>query len=257
MKLSRKTTARQDLILKYLQKNGRALVDDLAEKFKTTPQTIRKDLHALAEVNQIVRFHGGAALVAGTEYTGFAVRQEIARDEKERIGRVAATLVPNHSSLIINAGTTTLAVARNLSHHLGLQVVCDSVSMASEIKDFVGVEVMVPAGVVRKSDGAILGETAVDFIRQFRVDTALIGAAAISEDGALLDYDLREVAVARAIIENARNVILTVDSMKFGRAAPVCIGEIGQIDTLVTDKACPEALKAMCAENNLRLVLAD
>ncbi len=256
MKTSRSALTRQAAILKHLQKNGRALVDDLAAMFRTTPQTIRKDLNALADENQIARFHGGAAFVGGTEYTGFAVRREIARDAKDAIGRAVAALIPNNSSLIINAGTTTASVANNLMHHVGLKAVTDSVLLANEIREFVGVEVMVPAGVIRKSDGAILGEEAVDFIRQFRVDTAVIGAAAIAKDGTLLDFDLREASVARAIIENARNVILAADGMKFGRAAPVCIGRLEQIDTLVTDQSCPKALRELCQTLGVQLVLA-
>lgn len=256
MKPSRNAIARQTAILKHLKQHGRALVDDLAEMFATTPQTIRKDLNALAEVNQIARFHGGAALVGGTEYVSFSVREAVARDEKDAIGRAAAGLVPNNSTLMINAGTTTLAAARCLSTHVGLRIVTDSVLMANEIRDYVGVEVMVPAGTVRKSDGAILGETAVDFVRQFRADTAIIGAAAIAEDGALLDFDPREAWMVRAIIENSRNVILAADSGKFARAAPVCSGRLGQIDTLVTDIACPQALRELCANNGVRLVLA-
>ena len=256
MKVGRNTLARQMAILEVLQKDGRALVDDLAARFETTPQTIRKDLSALAEVNQISRFHGGAALVGGTEYTGYSVREEIARDEKEAIERSVAGLIPNNSSVIINSGTTTVAAARHLQHHLGLKIVTDSVFLANEIRGFVGLEVMVPGGLVRRTDGAILGEAAVDFIRQFRVDTAVIGAAAIASDGALLDFDLREASVARAIIENARTIVLAADSSKFGRVAPVCIGWIAQIDVLVTDRACPRALKDLCAENGVRLVLA-
>jgi len=256
MKPSRNAIARQTAILKHLKQHGRALVDELADMFATTPQTIRKDLNALAEVNQIARFHGGAALVGGTEYVSFTVREEIARDEKNAIGRAAAGLVPNNSSLMINAGTTTAALARNLVNHVGLRIVTDSVALANDIRDFVGSEVMVPAGTVRKSDGAILGETAVDFIRQFRVDTAVIGAAAIATDGALLDFDLHEASIVRAMIENARNVILAADSTKFGRAAPVCLGQLSQIDTLVTDAGFPEALQKICANNGVHLVPA-
>ena len=257
MKTSKNAAARQTAILKHLQKNGRALVDELAEMFGTTPQTIRKDLTTLAEVNQIARFHGGAALVGGTEYTGFSVRKEIARDAKDVIGRVVAAQIPDSISLIINSGTTTAAVASNLTHHIGLRIVTDSVVLANDIREFAGVEVMVPAGTVRKSDGVILGEAAVDFIRQFRVDMAIIGSAAIAADGALLDFDLREASIARAIIENARSVILAADSMKFGRAAPVCIGQINQIDTLVTDSKCPPLLRQLCANEGVRLIIAE
>lgn len=254
--ISRKTQTRQTAILKYLQQNGRALVDELAEIFETTPQTIRKDLNILAEVNQIIRFHGGATLVAGTEYVGFDVRKEIAREEKNAIGRAVAELIPNNSTVIINAGTTTGAAAMGLSHHIGLKIVTDSASLANDIRGFVGADVMVPAGVLRKTDGVILGETAVDFIRQFRADFAIIGAAAIAPDGALLDYDLHEASVARAIIENARNVVLAVDSSKFENVAPVCIGQIRQVDTLVTDGNCPAALKELCIEHNVEVLIA-
>lgn len=253
--MSRNSKARQASILKHLQTKGRALVDELAETLDTTPQTIRKDLNSLAEVNQITRFHGGAALIAGTEYTGFSVREEIAREEKESIASAVAAQIPNNTTVFINSGTTTAKVALRLAHHVGLRVVTDSVLMANDIRGFPGIEVMVPGGVVRKADGAILGQEAVDFIRKFRVDIAVIGAAAIAPDGALLDYDLREASVVRAIIENSRQVILAVDSTKFGRAAPVCIGQISQVDTLVTDKSCPSDLRALCDNVGLELLV--
>jgi len=254
--VGRNSKARQAAILKHLQTSGRAAVDELADAFETTPQTIRKDLNALATVNQVIRFHGGAALIAGTEYAGFSVRVEIAREEKESIAAAVAAKIPNNTTVFINSGTTTAKVAMRLSHHVGLKVVTDSVFLANEIRSFPGLEVMVPGGVVRKADGAIFGQETVDFIRQFRVDFAVIGAAAIATDGALLDYDLREASVARAIIQNSRNVILSADSTKFGRAAPVCIGQIEQVDTLVTDKSCPAELRALCAHKGVDLLVA-
>ena len=112
-------------------------------------------------------------------------------------------------------------------------------------------------GTLRGGVLTISGDAAVDFIRQFRVDMAVIGAAAIASDGALFDYDLREASVARAIIENARNVILAADSTKFGRAAPVCIGQLEKIDTLVTDRNCPPQLRQLCEDHDVRLLIAD
>ncbi len=256
MKAGIKTKARQTEILRLLKQNGRALVDDLADRLDTTPQTIRKDLNALAENNQIIRFHGGATLAVGTEYAGFDIRNEIRRDEKDAIGRSVAAEIPNHASVVLNAGTTTASVARNLAHHVGLKVVVDSVYLADILRKFPGIEVMVPAGIVRGSDGAILGETAVDFIRQFRADLAVVGAAAVEVSGALLDYDLRESAVSQAIISSARNVILAVDSSKFDRLAPVRFGEISQVGTVVTDRGCPDELRALCARGGVRLVAA-
>ena len=101
------------------------------------------------------------------------------------------------------------------------------------------IEVIVAGGTVRRSDGGVVGSAAVDFIRQFKVDYAVIGASAIDEDGALLDFDYREVQVAQAIIDNARHVILVADCTKFERTAPVRIGHLSQINTFVTDAELP------------------
>lgn len=256
MAVSRNSKARRVAILENLQQNGRALVDDLAASFNTTPQTIRKDLNILSDESKVMRFHGGASLLAGVEYTGFEAREDISRSEKEKIGKAAAKLIPNNAAIIINAGTTTAAVARSLGQHTGLKVVTDNVSIANDLRAYGGLEVMVPGGVVRRSDGAILGESTVDFIRQFRADIAIIGAAAIATDGSLLDYDLREASVARAIIENARHVLLTSDSTKFDRAAPVCIGHLSQVHTLVTDAGCPSALRKLCKQYEVSLTEA-
>ncbi|SNS25968.1 DeoR/GlpR family DNA-binding transcription regulator [Tropicimonas sediminicola] len=256
MKAVRASTKRQQAILRHLRQNGRAMVEELAALFDTTPQTIRKDLNTLADTGRVMRFHGGAALLAGTEYTDYELRKQIAREQKERIGRATAALVPNNTAVIINSGTTTAEAAMRLGQHVGLRVVTDNVALANEIRRFPGIEVMVPGGVIRGSDGTVLGETAVEFIRQFRADIAIVGCAAIAPDGALLDYDLREAAVARAILAASRHAILAADSSKFRRMAPVCIGHLRQMRTLVTDAGCPQELRALCRENGVGLTLA-
>src|SRR5690606_35986306 len=101
------------------------------------------------------------------------------------------------------------------------------------------------------------GEAAVDFIRQFKVDYAVIGASAIDHDGALLDFDFREVKVAQAIIANARHVILVADSTKFERTAPVRIGHLSQVDTFITDACRIESVRMICAESEVELIETD
>lgn len=113
---------------------------------------------------------------------------------------------------------------------------------------------MIAGGVVRRSDGGIVGEAAVDFIRQFKVDFAIVGTSAIDEDGSLLDYDFREVKVAQAIMANARQVILVADQTKFDRTAPVRIGALAQVDVFVTDHCPSDRVRALLAEADVRLI---
>ena len=148
-----------------------------------------------------------------------------------------ADLIPDHASLFINIGTTTEAVAHALLRHVGLMVITNNINVATALRPYPEIEVVIAGGVVRRSDGGIVGEAAVDFIRQFKVDFAVIGASAIDADGSLLDFDYREVRVAQAIISNARHVILASDATKFDRSAPVRIGHLEQVHTFITDHA--------------------
>ena len=119
------------------------------------------------------------------------------------------------------------------------------------------IEVIVAGGVVRRSDGGIVGEATVDFINQFKVDYAVIGASAIDQDGTILDYDYREVWVSQAIMRNARQVILVADAMKFRRSAPMRIGHFSQINVFVTDEELADPLAKIAAESGVQVEIAS
>ncbi|WP_237155183.1 DeoR/GlpR family DNA-binding transcription regulator [Oryzibacter oryziterrae] len=248
--------ARQQSILDLAKQVGRVTVEDLAARFVVTPQTIRKDLNELCDRRLLARVHGGAVLASSTENVGYDARRQIASSEKMQIGQAAANLVPNDSSLFINIGTTTEAVAQALLQHTGLMVITNNINVANVMRAYPQIEVVIAGGVVRRSDGGIVGEAAVDFIRQFKVDFAIVGTSAIDEDGSLLDYDYREVKVAQAIIANARRVILVADQTKFDRTAPVRIGSVAQVDVFVTDRCPSEGVRGLCRAEGVELIEA-
>lgn len=240
-------------IVELARIDGRVLVDELAAQFNVSPQTIRKDLNELCEHGALTRIHGGALPASGTENVEYEQRRQIASQEKLAIGTTAAELIPDHASLFINIGTTTEAVGKALLDKAGLMVITNNINVAERLRIYSKFEVIIAGGVVRGSDGGIVGEAAVDFIRQFKVDFAVIGASAIDSDGALLDFDFREVKVAQAIIANARHVVLVADSTKFERTAPVRIAHLSQIDTFVTDNCPDDAIRQICADNDVVL----
>jgi len=243
-------------IIEAAKLDGRVLVEELAIRFKVTPQTIRKDLNELCANRLLSRIHGGAVFPSGTENMEYEQRRLISEREKEAIGKAAAAIIPDNASLFINIGTTTEAFSQALLHHQGLMVITNNINVASRLRVYPRFEVVVAGGVVRTSDGGIVGEAAADFIRQFKVDYAVIGTSAIDLTGALLDYDFREVKVAQAIMENARHVILLADSTKTERTAPVRIGHLSQVDTFVTDKCFAPQLRQICVESDVALIEA-
>ena len=133
-------------------------------------------------------------------------------------------------------------------------VVTNNINVASLMRPFPQMKVIVASGVVRTSDGGVIGEATVEFINQFKVDYAVIGASAIDSDGALLDFDFHEVKVSQAILANARHVILAADSSKHDRAAPVRIGHISQIHSFVTDKVSSPSFRKLLNTHEIRTI---
>ncbi|MFT4100304.1 MAG: DeoR/GlpR family DNA-binding transcription regulator [Burkholderiaceae bacterium] len=248
---------RQKKLLDEVRSRGTALVDELARQLDVTPQTIRRDIGQLVDAGLLSRFHGGATLPQSTtENIAYLRRVSINARGKQAIARALAAQVPNGSSLFINIGTTTEEVARALRHHRDLRVVTNNLNVAAILADNASCEVIVAGGVVRSRDRGIVGESTVDFIRQFKVDIGLIGISSIELDGSLRDFDIREVKVAQAIIAQSRSVWLAADQSKFGRQAMVQLATLSQIDALFTDAEPPAVLARMLHESGGRYVVA-
>jgi DeoR family glycerol-3-phosphate regulon repressor len=248
---------RQNDILAAARSQGQVLVDNLAASFAVTPQTIRRDLNELCQRGLLARVHGGAMPANSVSNVGYDDRRHLFTAEKALIGAAAASHIPEKSSLVINIGTTTEQVARALYNHRDLVVITNNINVVNILSGSPSKELILAGGVVRQSDGGIVGEAAVEFIHQFRVDCAVIGASALDDTGAVLDYDYREVLVARAIIANARRTILVADHQKFERSAPVRICDLSQIDMFVTDRPPPMRFMDACGANEVEVVVAQ
>ena len=255
--LSVNTNPRQIQLLEELRERKSATVEQLAETLGVTLQTVRRDVQRLAEQGLLSRFHGGVRLPSSTvENIAHNQRETLNSEGKARIARAVAAQVPHHCSLILNIGTTTEAIAKALLRHQGLRVITNNLHVAAILCGNPDCEVIVAGGVVRTRDGGIVGEAAVDFIRQFRVDIAIIGISGIEDDGTLRDFDYREVKVAQTIVEHAREVWLAADHSKFNRPAMVQLATLDQIDRLFTDAPPPEPFPALLGNADVQLVVA-
>jgi DeoR family glycerol-3-phosphate regulon repressor len=255
--MSQPVLTRHKDIIDIARRTGRVTVEALVEQLKVTPQTIRKDLNDLCERNLLTRVHGGAVITSGVDNLEYDARRELSRAEKQGIGAAAATLIPDHASLFINIGTTTEEVARALVRHKGLLVITNNLNVVDLLYRSPDIEVIVVGGRVRAMDRAAVGSFAVEFIRNFKVDFAVIGASAIDEDGALLDFDMNEVQVSQTIMQNSRQVILVADNSKLGRPAPVRIGHISDVDVYVTDVMTNSKLTAVCENNGVKVMVTQ
>ena len=247
---------RQTRLLEQVRAQDVVSIEHLADTLGVTLQTIRRDVQLLAQAGLLARYHGGVRLpTSTTENLAYQQRQELNAPGKQRIARAIAQAIPHHCSLLINLGTTTEAIARELLGHQGLRVITNNLNVAGILAVNPSCEVIVAGGLMRPVDRGIVGETAVDFIRQFRVDIGLIGISGIEADGTLRDYDLREVKVAQALIEHSREVWLAADHGKFNRPAMVELARLEQIDRLYTDAPPPDPFPALLAEAGIDCVI--
>lgn len=239
---------RQTDIIEIARREGKVTVEELAERFNVTLQTIRRDLTELAEAGKLDRVHGGAILPSGTTNIAYEERRALNQSAKADIARACAAQIPDDCSIFLNIGTTTEAVARALTDHKGLMAVTNNLNVAEILSDNENCNVIVTGGSLRRKDGGLVGPLAAQSIEQFKFDTAVIGCSALDTDGDILDFDILEVGVSQAILKHSRRVILVADHTKLLRSAPARIGSLAAVDRVITDKAMPQSLMQRCRD---------
>lgn len=250
-------TLRHPEILDIARREGKVTVEGLAQHFGVTLQTIRRDLTELAEAGRLERVHGGAVLPSGTANIGYDERRSLNGAAKAAMGRACAALVPPDSAVFLAIGTSTEAVARELLRHRNLLAVTNNVNVASILLANPEAQVILAGGSIRRTDGAVVGPLAMQAIRQFKVDLAVIGCSGMDEEGDLLDFDIQEVGVSQTILSLARRTVVVADHSKLQRHAPVRIASLADVDLLVTDMPLPPALARRCADWGTEVVVAE
>lgn len=248
---------RQTAILDLLNSQDRIEVEELSGKFGVSLQTVRTDLRDLSARGALSRVHGGAVRVSSAANRAYADRRRQNAAAKQAMAAVVADLIPDNCSLALNIGTSTEQAARALSGHRGLTVLSNNINIINMMMGAEAKDLILAGGTVRQSDGAIVGEDAVEFISRYKVDFAVIGASALDKDGAVLDHDAREVSVARAILKNARTKVLLCDGSKFDRSAPVRICDLSDLDVVITDRPPPAEFFKAAQTTGTRILTAD
>ena len=247
---------RQQKTLELVRERGYISIEELAQYFDVTPQTIRRDINQLADEGLLRRYHGGAAHDSSVENTEYTMCVGYMLEEKLRIAEAVAAAVPDHASLFINIGTTTESIAHALLNHTGLKIITNNLNVAKILSTKEDFEVLIASGRVRP-DGGVIGQATADFFKQFKADYALIGISGIDEDGTLLDFDFQEVCVSQEILSSARQVFLAADSSKFGRNAMIRLGSLKQVDSIFTDQQPNEQYLKTIHDLGVNLVVAQ
>ena len=237
---------RQEHIARIVEEHGRARVADLAGRFGVSAVTIRKDLVVLESEQRLVRTHGGAiAIDRGRAELSFDIRERLQSEEKQRIGAAAAALVHDGESIVMDASTTALAVARHLKVRGGwsqVTVITNGLRLASELAGHRGITVLMLGGRVRWEALSVVGQLGDGLFRRINVQKAFLGAAGFTLESGLADATDEEAQMKRSMVAAAREVIALVDHTKWERAASATFCATDQIHMVITDASAPDAM---------------
>lgn len=237
---------RWERIRSLLDHEGRATVQELAERFGVSRSTIRRDLQEMHKAQLLVRTRGGAVRPMPVAFDRtLAESGTINVEVKERIGRAAADLVSDGETVLLDAGSTTLCVVQAIQSQ-NLTLVTNSFDAATTGMSRSNVEVIMLGGSARRHGGSTVGPLAEEQIIQFQADTAILGMNAISVPDGLTTPSILVAQVKKAMIRQSRRLIVVADHSKLGRSALCKVAPVSSVSTLVTDaKADEEDVRAI------------
>jgi DeoR family glycerol-3-phosphate regulon repressor len=248
---------RQAQIAELLRETGFLTVDALSDRFAVTTQTIRRDLVALCDQGVARRRHGGVESQIDSGNLNYGSRQILQRAAKLAIARNVARQIADGTSIAFSIGTTPEIVAEALLRHERLRVFTNNLNIAMLACGNPSFEVNIVGGRLRNNDRDVLGSGMDAFFSSYVFDIGIYGVAGVGEDGTLLDFSEEEVRARRLIHQNSRRTFLVLDHTKFGRAAHVRGGHIGEASMIFCDKRPPEAIVRAISTNGGELVICD
>lgn len=234
------TQERHHRIVTLLLSGGRLRTDALAQTLGVSRETIRRDLLELEAAGHLKRVHGGAVGAEATPEIPFQQRARSQQLEKAQIARAAAALIHPGQSCFIDAGTTTLAFAQELAQVDGIRVITNSLDIARTLNGRRTRDVTLLGGHLISDVPGTYGELALSTIERFVVDVAIISPVGIHAGHGLMNYEIHEAELARAMIARASKAIVLADHTKLGVPSRVVICDLREIDVLVTDSEAEE-----------------
>ena len=253
--------ARLAAILDLLAAQGEVGVEELVERFGTSPATARRDLDSLAEQRLLTRTHGGAVAQSVAYELPIRYKSHQRTDEKERIARAASALVPPGAVVGLSGGTTTTAIAaalaarEDLAEH-GLTVVTNAVNIAAQLATRTDIKVVVTGGVIHARSYELVGPFVEQLLSGIRLDLAFIGVNGIDAAAGASTHDEREAAVNRMMARRARRAIVAADSSKIGVAAFAEVGGVDLFPVLLTDGGIADADRTALRDAGYEVVVA-
>jgi len=250
------TSQRKKIILARLARDGQVIAKTMSEEFRTSEDTIRRDLRELAQEGKLQRVHGGALPYSSAVET-LAVRRDVSFDDKTALGQAGAALIQPGQVVILDGGTTTTQLARHLPHDLHATIVTHSPSIAVELAEHSYLEVILLGGRLFKHSMVTVGTMTIKAASQIHADLYFMGATGVHSKAGLSTGDFEEASIKRALHECAAETVVMASSEKLGAASPYVICGASEIAVILVPKATsPEKLLGF-SEQGIRVIRTE
>jgi len=253
---------RRRLIVERVNKQGKVTISELCDLFGVSEMTVRRDLRDLDQIGLIHRIHGGAVSRIGRSYEpAYTVRATTGLEAKKAIGRKAAEFVHDGDSICIDTGTTTVEFARALKDRRNLTILTSSMTIANEIISNFSllndVRLILTGGIIRAGEFSMIGDIARTTFKSLHVDKAFLGIGGVDLEAGLTEYNLDDAEIIRAAISSAQQNIILADSSKLGRVTFAHIGQLEDIDRIITDQDAAQDMVEALTQHGVDVVVAE
>lgn len=249
-------TERHQLILKKLQDTGHVSVQQLSAQMTVSEVTIRKDLKLLEDKNLLFRTHGGGSKT--NPYTSdkpVSEKEKLNAEEKNKIAKVAASMIGNNDSIIIASGTTMVALARSINPQKHLTVITSALNVAMELSSHQNVDVLQLGGQLRQNSSSVMGPYAEQILQDVSCSILFLGVDGIDLEMGLTTTSLMEARLNQKMIEAAQITIVLADSSKFGKRGLGKICALDQIQHVITDNGIAPAMVKLLEDRGINVTI--
>ena len=235
---------RQNEILASVRSRGACSITELAAELQVSDETIRRNIKPLVRKGLVEKVHGGIVLGHDQQpEPPFEKRMHERVEEKKLISSLVAGIIRDGDSIMLDTGSTTAYVARALGEHRNLSVVTNCTEIARTLVREPSNRVHICGGTLRADDWATFGSSAIDFVRQFHANYAILSIGGIAESGVFMDYHIEEAEFSRAVIAQAKQTIVVADHSKFGNPNFIKVCDFEEVDMVVVDRPPPAGIQ--------------
>jgi DeoR family transcriptional regulator of aga operon len=252
------TLKRRVKILEMLDLHGQLRINELSEIFNVSQVTIRNDLTHLEEKGLLIRTRGGGIKNERVSID-YHLKEKAKRNllEKQAIGKKTIELIHDNDTIILDSGTTTLEVAKNLAGFKNLTVITNALNIISQLIHYSNIKVIVLGGDLRNSSLSMIGPIADVNIRNYYCDKLIMGVDSINSQHGISTPTIEEAHLNRLMIDISKEVVVVTDSSKFFRRSFAFIAPITKINTIVTDSNIPKSDLQNLQSANIRTIIVD